>query len=86
MRELAGAYTACVGGAISEHDYIAGLRSAGLVDVNVSERLIYEDAQIRDLISSDLDWSGEGPAVRVQDLPNLEGKVASVKLVGRKPN
>ena len=85
VRALAGVYTACVGGAISEHDYIAGLRSAGLIDVNVSERLIYEDEQIRDLIAGDLDWSGEACAVQLQDLPSLAGKVASVKLVGRKP-
>jgi len=38
MREDPELYTGCVAGAISEEDYMAGLRRAGLVDVEVRTR------------------------------------------------
>jgi SAM-dependent methyltransferase len=36
------AYAACVSGAIPEADYLGGLRKAGLVDVEVTERFAYD--------------------------------------------
>ena len=85
IRELAAAYAACIGGAISEPDYVAGLCAAGLVDVEVSERLSYEADQIRGLVASDVEWGcGDSGALSV-DFSTLEGKVASVRLHGRKP-
>ncbi len=40
-------YAACVGGAISEEEYLAGLRHAGLIDVEVRNRFVYEASQIK---------------------------------------
>lgn len=40
-------YAACVGGAISEEAYLAGLRRAGLIDVEVRNRFVYEACQLK---------------------------------------
>jgi arsenite methyltransferase len=40
-------YSACVGGAISEEDYLAGLREAGLNNVEVRNRFVYDASQIK---------------------------------------
>ena len=85
IRDVAAIYSACIGGAISEADYTAGLQAAGLTDVRVSERLVYDADAVRGLIGSDLEWAGEGLASVSACLPDLEGKVASVRLSGRRP-
>jgi ubiquinone/menaquinone biosynthesis C-methylase UbiE len=46
-------YAACVGGAISEEEYLAGLRHAGLIDVEVRNRFVYEASQIRAFFETD---------------------------------
>lgn len=40
-------YAACVGGAISEEEYLAGLNQVGLTDVNVRNRFVYDESQIK---------------------------------------
>lgn len=89
-------YAACVAGAISEEDYLGGLRAAGLVDVEVRGRLVYDAAQLEeladDLVSSSTDAqgcgcgsaSGLGAAVK-HYARTLEGKVWSAKVYARKP-
>jgi len=47
LRRNSQIYAACVGGAISEEDYLAGLRQAGLINVEVRNRLVYEASQIK---------------------------------------
>jgi len=47
-------YGSCVGGAISEDEYVAGLRQAGLAEVEVRERLIYDSPQIKSVIESEI--------------------------------
>lgn len=39
-------YCNCVSGAVSEDKYLDGIRSAGLVDATVPERLLYEPSQL----------------------------------------
>ena len=46
LRDNESLYNSCIAGAISEEDYLAGLRAAGLADVEVRERLVYEAVQI----------------------------------------
>ena len=46
VRENKALYSACVAGAISESDYVAGLRAAGLADVEVRDRLVYDAGQL----------------------------------------
>jgi SAM-dependent methyltransferase len=52
VRNQAEVYSACIGGAISEADYAAGLRAAGLSEVEVAERFVYEAAQLRDMVGA----------------------------------
>ncbi len=80
-------YASCVAGAIGEDDYLAGLRQAGLVDVEVRGRLVYDDVQLRGLLGS-LFEDVPAPTSRVLDegaAAAIAGKVWSAKIYGRKP-
>lgn len=87
-RRYAAMYAACIGGAVSEDEYVAGLRAAGLEDVQVADRVPYGAEQIRALVESDLE--GLAAAAGLDVLPEipweeLGGKVASIRVVGRRP-
>lgn len=82
IRQNAAAYAACVAGAISEEDYVGGLKAAGLHDIDVTERLIYDAEQIRGIIAGDLEPLGIDPALLEAGLESIEGKVWSAKFVG----
>ena len=82
LRDHPAAYSACIAGAISQSDYLAGLRATGLVDVEVAERFEYDAAQLRALVGSDLSWAGEDSGALDGALEGLAGKVASVRFVG----
>jgi ubiquinone/menaquinone biosynthesis C-methylase UbiE len=84
IREHAAAYAACVAGAIPEAEYLAGLRAAGLEDVEVAERQVYSAAEIRGLVASDLESFGLAPDVLDGLLDGLEGKVWSARFSGRR--
>ncbi len=91
-RESAALYSSCVAGAISEEEYVSGLGQAGLEDVEVQERLVYEACQLRGFFQSDLADAGTccgtpadaGSADRVAD--ELAGKIWSAKFRARKGN
>jgi arsenite methyltransferase len=85
VRQSAVAYSACVAGAISEPEYVQGLRDAGLVDVEVQERLVYESEQIRAIVESDLSDEASDRELLDRGLAEIPGKVWSARLVGRKP-
>jgi SAM-dependent methyltransferase len=88
-------YSSCLAGAIPEEKYLQGLRDAGLVDVQVIDRLVYEQAQIEAFISSELQPAagssccGAGSALTAEIArawaKTLTGQVASVKVSARKP-
>jgi arsenite methyltransferase len=85
IRESAAAYSACVAGAISEREYVQGLRDAGLEEVEVEERLGYEPEQVRAIVENDFaDLDLEGEQLD-RALVEVKGKVWSAKVVGRKP-
>ena len=48
-------YNSCIAGAISEETYVEGLRNAGLEEVEVRERLIYDATQLQAFINSELE-------------------------------
>jgi SAM-dependent methyltransferase len=84
-------YTSCVAGAISEEEYLAGLRAAGLVDATVRDRLVYDADQLVAFFHGD---NGEGgccgapaadPRAVAAAARRLVGKVWSAKLYARKP-
>lgn len=59
VRRSAALYSSCIAGAISEEEYIAGLKNAGLVDVAVRDRQVYEAPQIEALVGSELGLNPE---------------------------
>ena len=89
--QLTVLYSACISGAIPEAEYLAGLRNAGLDDVEVRDRLVYEPAQLGALLDSELSGScccGSDalPKAEVDRVTGaVAGKVASIRVVGRKP-
>lgn len=83
--ENAAAYAACVAGAISEEEYVAGLRAAGLEDIRITERLVYDVDQVRAMVGSDLENLAVDPHLLDASLAGVQGKVASIKVTGRKP-
>jgi SAM-dependent methyltransferase len=81
-------YASCIAGAIAEDDYVAGLRAAGLTDVAVRDRLVYDDEQVAMLLSSEIDGGccGVGCGPNAPELAkSLRGKLASVRVFARKP-
>ena len=47
-------YGSCIGGAISEEEYAAGLEAAGLTDVKAVDRFVYDEATVMDIAGSEL--------------------------------
>ncbi|MCC6909751.1 MAG: arsenite methyltransferase [Phycisphaerales bacterium] len=96
LRRNQALYNSCVAGAISEKDYLAGLRKAGLTDVEVRKRHVYDDCQLEALIESEIvepserkSGCGCGCAAPVdvdvaQMATRAAGKVASISVYARK--
>ena len=91
LRRLPSVYDSCVGGAISESKYLGGMRAAGLTDVEVTERLVYERTQLASLALSEIParWKtivrrlGLGWLVR-RFAAHIEGRVWSARFSARK--
>jgi len=91
MKEENLLYSACISGAIPEASYLAGLREAGLVDVAVREGLVYGASEIKALLGAGMEGACCGGASLPMEIAErvvraLEGKVASVRVTGRKPD
>jgi arsenite methyltransferase len=91
LRTHAKTHSACIGGAISETEYLAGLEAAGLTDVEVTERLVYERDQLIGV--SSLDDTGteyDDDGIPIADLHaavlSSAGKVWSAKFSARRPS
>jgi arsenite methyltransferase len=80
-------YSSCLAGAISEKAYVIGLKAAGLIDVEIRERLIYEEEQLQNFLSSELNFA-EHECCEKRALQNfskiLLNKVWSAKIYARK--
>jgi arsenite methyltransferase len=88
MRSNQQLYSACVSGAISEAEYLAGLEKAGLEEVEVRDRLVYDADQIRAFMGSDEAHEvlgAAGPEVVDQIIDQVVGKIWSAKVFARKP-
>jgi SAM-dependent methyltransferase len=86
-------YASCVAGAISEAEYVAGLRAAGLDGVEVLSRFVYDAAQIAAMAGSEsLDPARasagsegpSGPDLLARAAEALSGKVLSATFSARK--
>ncbi|MBA7551334.1 Arsenite methyltransferase [subsurface metagenome] len=95
MRKNKNLYSACISGAISEEEYLSGLRKVGFEKVKVSERKIYQADELESFIKSS-DSLSFFPALENEKefelskivrriAKELEGKVASVKISAYKP-
>ena len=82
LRDHPAAYAACVSGAIPRADYVEGLRAAGLERVEVAESAVYGLDQLRDMIAKDFEWAAEDATGLDALVAEMEGAVASVRLVG----
>ncbi len=85
-------YSSCLAGAIPEAAYLDGLRRAGLAEVEVRDRLVYDAAMLEPFIGSELQEAGTCGCCgsTTADLARtwagrLQGHVASVKVFARKP-
>lgn len=82
LRDSAAAHAACLGGAIPEADYLAGLRAAGLTDLAVAERFVYDSDSLVALAESDFDGL-ELPPEELRTLArSVAGKVVSARFTG----
>lgn len=83
--EIAGsmhAWTGCIAGAIKETDYIAGLESAGLREITVKSRIVYDDTALKGLASYyDLPVGKDRFHSLLQ---KISGNIWSAKIVGMK--
>ncbi len=84
LREHAAAYSACIGGAISESEYAAGMAAAGLEEVEVSERLVYDELQLQGIVGSDFDALGVPKDLLMRGVKDAAGKVWSAKFRAQK--
>ena len=95
VRRSAALHPACVAGAISEREYVQGLSAAGLEDVEVRERLVYDSSQLKGFVQTDLAGADRqvrngvasvGEEVVARAAESLAGKVWSALIYGRKPS
>ena len=86
VKESAVLYGSCVAGAISEAEYLEGLRQAGLTDVEVRGRVNYDLAQLRGLVESEVPAScgclSRDAAIKIAE--SVVGKIWSVKVFAKK--
>lgn len=85
-------YAACISGALTEADYLGAAEAAGLADVRIVDRLVYDGAMIGTLIADQLPVAMTDLAQRMglddegalMDfvIEQLDGKIESVKVAG----
>lgn len=89
IRQDMALYSSCVAGAISEAAYLEGLRAAGLTDVEVRDRLVYDADQIAAFVAPEVEGGccggGAPGAILTRVAAELAGKVWSAKVYARKP-
>lgn len=91
-------YSACVAGAISEEEYMQGLRDAGLTDVQVTDRIVYDSEQVSAFVISELaedagdssgcacGCGGSADARLAEDISeDVTGRIWSARIEARKP-
>lgn len=82
IRTSVEALVGCVAGALEENDYLQRMRNAGLVDIHVTERLIYRREHIEGFLAS-----GSNTHRRLlNDIAKIDGKIWSAKISARKPD
>ena len=92
-RKSMALYASCIGGAISEEAYVAGLQKAGLTNVRVKERHIFDREQIDGFLKDMLPKFMRGPLRPLQSIVarvlsrfanKIVGNIWSAKFVATK--
>lgn len=83
IREDMDAWAGCIGGALPESDYLRAAETAGLVEVAVVDRYVYDRSHL-DGFSSGCCSSDSG-CFSAEMIERLAGKIASVKVTAKKP-
>jgi len=86
-------YSSCVAGAISEEEYLEGLRQAGLQDAEVRSRLVYETSQLMAFADSEVELLESGSCCGTpvdkntakRMLEGIQGNIWSANIFARKP-
>lgn len=79
-----GLYSSCLAGAISEKNYINGLTRAGLIKIEVRDRLYYEIEQLENFICFELQHGSREQLKHWAE--QLLNKVCSIRIFAVKPN
>jgi len=97
VRENEALYSSCISGAISEEDYTKGLEKAGLRNVEVMARFVYDSCQMTGLVKSEmpkakelLSCCGQVSDEAIEKMANsiggeLQGKIWSATVYAEKP-
>lgn len=89
-RADAALYASCIAGAIGEDDYVQGLRDAGLSEVAVRARHVYDVEQLQAFIASELPGPENAscgcasPDLVARLAPVMAGKIWSAQFFARK--
>ena len=87
VRQSRDAWTGCLAGAISEEAYASGLEAAGLRDVRVPARTVYDASQLKGLFASTCCGVGEAAGHDAASLAEAAaGKIWSARFEGVKPH
>jgi len=91
VRNDVAAWVSCVGGAVEEDEYIRLVNQAGFDQVEVIDRLVYDESSIRAMFGDSsccapqpITLDTKPSAKPATDLSMLAGKIASIKLSARK--
>jgi arsenite methyltransferase len=88
LKNIPEIYNSCIGGAVSEKEYINFIKNAGLTNVEIKSKFVYESSTLKGIVISELPETPccSGGLEKMLDklLPEVEGKVASVKVYAEK--
>jgi N-acetylglutamate synthase-like GNAT family acetyltransferase/SAM-dependent methyltransferase len=87
IRRSRDAWTGCLAGAIGEADYVKGLKEAGLRDLRVTSRIVYEAGQLKGLFASSCCGISAEVGLDAAALAEAAaGKIWSARFEGAKPH
>jgi N-acetylglutamate synthase-like GNAT family acetyltransferase/SAM-dependent methyltransferase len=87
IRRSRDAWTGCLAGAIGEADYVKGLKEAGLRDLRVTSRIVYEASQLRGLFANSCcGISAEAGLDATALAEAAAGKIWSARFEGVRPH
>lgn len=91
VRADIAAWVACISGAVEESEYIRLVKQAGFAEVEVVDRLVYDEPSLRGMFCDSsccgpqpITIGKKEPSATEANLSALVGKIASIKLSARK--